>query len=329
MGISHLMSFIEHLEKGFPIFSIAKTYYEKTKQNTVLVIDSGGFYFSFFSHVNNDVFTMNEFIQKIAEINKIYHIELIFVFDGMNQLVKIDESLKRLTLQIKQNRKFFTEKGNVNDMPRGLFSGMKRTLRYLLMKHGIECVRAYSEADPIIVQVAKERKAYGIVSDDSDFVLSDVFHVFGHSHFLRFYEHVIFNKKEKDPMKIGMFGYDVRDIQKYIGIQKQFYPLFCLLCGNDFTKKIAGNLRKKLNITAQYNPSKNPNENINILTIKKVIGYLKKCKQPIPQIIEKMMNGQTDEIKNQIQMAVEQTNKMFFISTQPVNRNEIRQRIIP
>ena len=56
----------------------------------------------------------------------------------------------------------------IDDMPRGIFSGLKRTLRLLLMKHGIECIRAYSEADPVIVKIAQERQAYGIVSDDSD-----------------------------------------------------------------------------------------------------------------------------------------------------------------
>ncbi|KAL7721389.1 Asteroid domain-containing protein [Entamoeba marina] len=230
-----------------------------------------------------------------------HHINLIFVFDGMTQTIKIDESLSRLSSQTKDVFKFFDSPNSISSLKTTIHSCHKRLLKYLLMKYNFECIRAYSEADPVIIEICIKRKAYGVVTSDSDFYLSSAGKVFSHDSFVR-----VFAKLQRNPMipfyKLYFQGISVENVKKFIGIRDDLIPMFCCLVGNDFTKSFCIKLRKAISI---YEPK---------TIIEEVTNYLKTFKNNESSLIQLIKGRISPHTAISLDNALVQTKRMFSIS---------------
>ncbi|BFU20897.1 hypothetical protein, conserved [Entamoeba histolytica] len=313
MGVAHLTTFLRHLEKGFPLFLIAEKYYKETTNNTKLIIDGSGFMFQILEECNSDMFSLDQFFKKMYSICLLNHIQLIFVFDGMTQPIKFHESISRLIQQSKENKKFFSKPSTVNELPITIFSGLKRSIKYLLLKYGFECVRAYAEADPVIIEKSVEVNAYGVVTSDSDFYLSKANIVFNTSNFIKLFLKVI-NERNHPNLKIYFKGIRTSDVISYFNFNKDFIPLFSCICGNDFTKSLSRKLRKRLNIV----------ENINV--INDVVNYFRKTEFTPITLLNFLQSTLSKNDFDLLKAALKQINRMCCItppSIETIRKEEV------
>ncbi|ELP92590.1 hypothetical protein EIN_074330 [Entamoeba invadens IP1] len=252
MGIPHLMKYAESLTKGFPLFSIADKYYTRSHKKTEIIVDGSGFMFQIISECKNDLNELDKYIKGMADVLKLHHISLIFVFDGMTQVIKKAESIERLKSQARETRSFFDKPNSLSDLRVTIFSGFKRVLKHLLLKHGFECIRSVSEADPVIVRLSIEREAYAVVTSDSDFLVSNIRNLFTHISFVKTMTRVI-SRKNLDHSRVFFRGISIFDVANFLNICPEHIPMFCCVCGNDFTTAFARTLRTKLGLPDEKN----------------------------------------------------------------------------
>lgn len=248
-----------------------------------------------------DTASLDEEIRCMAEVCAKIRIDLVFVFDGMVEKMKKEECLQRQQQKVKEVLKFFMEPHSVYDLSINIPRGFARVLRYTLLKYNFTCVRAYSEADPVIVEEYIKRNGYGVVTNDSDFLLSVVNVFFTHSDFMKTLLWC-YNKLETlNPKRVLFRGIAKSDVIKALSIRKCYFPLFSCLCGNDFTKGMARKLRRILGIPEGED------------TINDVTDYFRATKDSPDDIIEVLRRRLNEGEYMQLSMAILEAERMMRI----------------
>ena len=97
----------------------------------------------------------------------------VFVIDGINPVVKIDVFVSRKQSRARDMKKVFDALRNGKGLTQDVYqkSILTENLRDMLRRLGADFHCSLGDSDQLTAQVAEDRRAFGIVSDDSDFLI--------------------------------------------------------------------------------------------------------------------------------------------------------------
>ncbi|ELP93962.1 hypothetical protein EIN_181090, partial [Entamoeba invadens IP1] len=222
----------------------SERYFYKYREPTVIVVDANSLLFQVMTTFNHSVESVDTYFTNLKFLCDRFHVELIFVSDGLTPCDKIAECIHRVEEGAKIVKDFFASPHSIREVKNHLFQLEKRAFYLSLSKH-FESIRANGEADQLIVKMSIQKYAYAIVTNDSDFLLANVGGVINCRSFVRATTLAL---KNRSPQAVFFDVFNTNVIRKYIDLPSDFLPVFSCLCGNDFTKTFCTDTRIALGI---------------------------------------------------------------------------------
>ncbi|ORX53777.1 hypothetical protein BCR36DRAFT_348675 [Piromyces finnis] len=275
----------------------------KNKKNELnLIIDANSFFYYLANKINWFVFDnisffklLKEYLFQLLSINNLE--KIFFVFDGMDTDIKKNTNLGRADKRVKSIKKFYNKIVTSNKKKNGFLKPEKVCAtpllkiayaqylfdaKYYLKKLDVRL--SLFEADSDIAYLAKKYNGY-VISNDSDFYIYDI-PGYINIESLRFN----FNK---NPGEIFYKVYKNTALTEYLGIPKEYLPVFATLCGNDyFTPSKYSALLRQINHYNKSDDIKSNNEENKYIRISKFLLEIKenvdkKCPSPDISVEEK------------------------------------------
>ncbi|EKE38014.1 hypothetical protein ENUP19_0085G0096 [Entamoeba nuttalli] len=307
MGISKLKTYLSPYTRRLKLFWIAEKYFYQKKRETVLIVDSSSFIFDLLLHFNHDLQAVENFLKDLKVICGEHYISLIFVREGINPSRKATELIRRIEQSVTTRNNFFESPHTVKQANIQICILHIRTAYHLIVKAGFQLIRAYSEADPFIIANSIKRKAYAIISMDTDFYLSSALNVIFPYQFIT---SILLACSKKKPLnQITFDGICCEECKRKINVSSTFIPYFSCLCGNDFTKSFNQKLLKKLGLCFNYNT-----------VIPTVIDFIQSFTGDENDLHHHILNLlDNDEEKEQFENGIYQINRLArYIPEKPV-----------
>ncbi|ORX75771.1 hypothetical protein BCR32DRAFT_296678 [Anaeromyces robustus] len=248
-----------------------------------LIVDANAFFYFMSNQLNWFVFDNLEFF-KLLQKYLLYLLaidnlgKLIFVFDGMDTLMKIDTNINRAKERVKSIKNFYKKIIHFDSkLKRAFFKPSKvcavPIIRIAYAQYLFDASEFYEklevklslfEADSDIANLANKYNGY-VISSDSDFYIYDVpgYISIDSIRFPKNYKNSKNNNNKKGDKKnnknyinednndnkiICYQLYKNEFLTQYIGIPKELLPVFATLCSNDYIS--IGNYR---NLSNQIN----------------------------------------------------------------------------
>lgn len=279
MGIKNLIRFIiKYIPNAIKVKSILDYRNKKIAfdaanyiHKSILAIRKNGY------DIKNDelyVTHIHSLLVKIIKLYK-YNIKAIFVFDGEQPKIKIEDKYKNKKKEIKKNYKLMSEKDKKKYyyIKYSVSTKEINECKELLQLCGITILNASGEADIICAELSKKNIVSYIVTDDTDILM------FGGKNILKNFS---VDEKKK------IYQIDLSDILKNIKLNYTQFVDLCLLLGSSYTGNSYNiNIYEKL---LKY-------KNIKNLVKHKKIKYIENYREIISYIFYK--NNQNLEIKKQ------------------------------
>ncbi|ELP84945.1 hypothetical protein EIN_309180 [Entamoeba invadens IP1] len=284
MGVEGLTAIVEPAVKKVNLFRY---------RNSTIVVDTNNIVSSLLSLSDVELRNYFTFLNIVASKSAL---KFIFVFDGTHHSDKIKEVIRRRNDGTKKACKFFSEP-NQYKIKRGKLLNFERFLMCILKSLNFQCVRAVYEADPLVASLARTHGATFIMSSDSDFYLSDVPYVIKADEFC----HLIKWKAKKGRLdnirSLYVDCVDTKMVDNYcLQFNRDFYPIFSALAGNDYTKSFAPLFTHKIEIFT---------DNTLKTDIRDIVKFLRTFKR-LNQLVE-YIHKQSKEKDEKFFQAIEMT----------------------
>jgi len=169
--------------------------------------------------------TIEEFVTRMRE----FGFELRFVFDGMVDPMKYDTVMDRFRQNTEKVESFMrsAQWKSVGERDRGKFVlpfGVIDCMMDVLKARGVSCRRSLYEADGELAEECLRTSAFGVLSNDSDFLCMRV-------------PFVPLNEMMMDENTFQCVIYDPVQVSNCVGIAQECLPMLACMCGNDFIKR--------------------------------------------------------------------------------------------
>ncbi|XP_022083015.1 constitutive coactivator of peroxisome proliferator-activated receptor gamma-like isoform X2 [Acanthaster planci] len=232
MGVKGLQGFADNCPGVLVqvnIAHLAADFQRHHDRKPVLLVDGMGCMRTFFSPRTPWIFSgqwklLLDRIKCFVDAFTAVGIELVFIFDGVIENSKIAEWVKRRNEEIKKVGKIFQsikkDGRHPNDSLLYLPSGLSFFSQQALKIHGATVYSSVIEADRAIFQFYRKYQAFGVLGQDSDFLVYDIHNYFS------------LNSLQFE-RRLEVKRYDRGRLCRQLCLQPFHLPLLACLMGND------------------------------------------------------------------------------------------------
>ena len=303
MGIKFFKSYCRKngCEGTFKIFERSNYIYKKENKNTLILVDTSSLMFEIFGRFQHNLEEVFNFIVRMKEVCDKNHIELVFVLEGSAPQSKINELIKRAYQIVNEAIDFFEEPRTMEENKTVIYPFLFRPFLLFLEKVGFELIRAHGETDQRVIVEAINRKAYAIVSNDTDFYLSAVRHILFSDSFFQTIDKV--SKRKIPYLSFEIQGIYTDKAKGKLKLAPNMYPFFSCLAGNDYTKSFSEDLFDKLKISEIKAHQHN---------FDKICSYLKQFKGDVETLQQTLCDAlESEDDKKMLLFGLDQVRRML------------------
>ncbi|ELP94867.1 hypothetical protein EIN_248810 [Entamoeba invadens IP1] len=168
-----------------------------------------------------------------------FHWTIIFCVDGTHKRDKINELIERRKDELPLIKKIYEVPTRFKVSTRHL-PDFERFFLSMITSLGFQCHHAVYEADDLLTSLIQSKGAEFIITNDSDFFLSDARFVMKADDFVYNLTKIVESGSDALPERFEVLCVDTKFVKEYfLRIEEMFYPYFSCLVGNSNTSKYA------------------------------------------------------------------------------------------